>query len=126
MRTSSSSSTRSTVPLARIWSTNWISFRSSDAAALLDEAIHLRQTEPGPLPHFLGREKRIESFGENFLGHARARVADRDHDVLTRHDIFVRERIRFVEKCVGGFDRQFSAARHRITSVDGEIQYRVL
>ena len=53
-------------------------------AALLDDAIHRRQTQPRALPFFLGREKWLEDMRLRFCIHAGAVVADRHLDIRTR------------------------------------------
>ena len=55
-------------------------------AALLDDAVHGRQPEPGALAGRLGREERLERVLRTVGVHAAAGVAHREHHVLARRD----------------------------------------
>src|SRR5688572_13876601 len=58
-------------------------------ARLLHEAIYHRQPEAAALPHFLGREERLEDALQGFGGHPRSSVGDFDQRVLSgRQTIF--------------------------------------
>src|SRR5947209_3840710 len=50
-------------------------------AGLFDEAIDLRQAEPGPLPHLFGGEERLERLLDDVLRHADAGIRHGDHPV---------------------------------------------
>src|SRR5262249_11802124 len=45
---------------------------------LLDDPVDRRQPEAGPLAHFLGGEERLEEVRPHLVGHAAARVGDRE------------------------------------------------
>src|SRR5260370_761883 len=54
------------------------------AAALLDDAVHRRETEPGAFAALLGGEERLEDARLDGLLHADTVVADRQHHVAAR------------------------------------------
>src|SRR5206468_4506219 len=51
------------------------------AAALLDDAVHGRQSQPSASPLFFGGEEGLENLGKCLCIHAASGVADGQHDV---------------------------------------------
>ena len=92
------------------------------AAALLDNPVDGGQTQPGAFAFFLGREERLEQVGLGLGVHPAAGVAYPQHDVSARLDGHVGAGIVLVQLHVSRLDRELAALRHRVASVDCQIQ----
>jgi hypothetical protein len=57
--------------------------------------------------------------------HARAVVADGEHQVIAGLDRFQRGDVAAIEVHVGGFDQQLAAIRHRVPGVDDQVEQGV-
>src|SRR5207248_2424302 len=93
----------------------------NEAASLPDDTVDGRQAEPGAGPDLFRREKRLEDAGEMFVGDADSGIGDLyQHIVARRHELVsAAHRARLAD--IGGADRQGSAALHRVTRIDGQI-----
>src|SRR3954451_20098808 len=56
------------------------------AAGLAGEAENLAEAEPGALADGLGGEEGFENAVHDFAGHAVARIADADADIVSAHE----------------------------------------
>ncbi len=70
----------------------------------LHDAVDNGEPQAGPLSYFLGGEEGIEDMLPGFLVHAKARVGDREKDILPGHHILVASAIRFVKGDIAGMD----------------------
>ena len=91
-------------------------------AALVDDAIHGREAEPGALPQLLRRVERLEEMTQDRAVHADAGVADGEHHVRAGTRAWMLGGVSLVEFHVRGLDRQHAAARHRVAGVEREIE----
>jgi hypothetical protein len=89
------------------------------AARLVDDAVHRREPQPGPLPRLLGREKRLEDSLTDLVRHTDAGVADDERDPARRRSLGCVDHI--VRR-----DRQHAAVEHRVSRVDGEVEQHLL
>nr|GFA26693.1 hypothetical protein [Tanacetum cinerariifolium] len=97
--------------------------RPDGAAGLVHEPVDHRQAKAGALTDGFGGEERIENPVENFRGDAGARVGHADFDVVTLGQL------RLYSGCVRAGDvarahGQFTAARHGIARVEGQVYQR--
>ena len=90
---------------------------------LLDEAIGHRQAQSSTFAFGLGREERLECLLQNLRCHAGAGVGHFQQDIIAgRHRITGAV---LVEQGIGYFDCQPTAAIHRVTAVDGQVENHV-
>src|SRR5205807_3236820 len=92
------------------------------AAALLHDAVDGSQAEAGAAAFALGREERLEDALHRLAVHPAAGVAHVQHDVGARLDDAYPADGRLVDADVAGGDPQASAARHRVASIDHQVQ----
>ncbi len=92
------------------------------AAGLLDEAVDHAEAKTGAAAGVLGGEEGLEHPFQCALGHARAAVADRDHDVLAGRDLGVGGCVGLVQQGVGRLDGQTPSIGHGVPGVDGQVQ----
>ncbi len=90
------------------------------AFALLDDAVHRGQSEPGALQS-LGGVEGLEDVGLGIGVHAHAGVADGEHDVVAGLHRGMEAGVVGVEGDVGGLDGQLPAVRHGIAGVDRQV-----
>lgn len=93
---------------------------------MLDETINHREPKAGTLALRLGGEERLESLLDDIGGHARTGIGDREHDILTGHDLGMRPAVGIVEKGIADLDSQLAGAVHRISGVDRKVEQRIL
>ena len=96
------------------------------ALRLADEPIDLAETEPGPLPYWLGRKKGVKRTRNRFRGHPCAGIAYRQHDVLPSRNLRMSGCIVLVQIRIAGLDCQRAPRWHRVPSVDRKIYQGVL
>ena len=96
------------------------------SAALLGDAVHRGQPEPGALAHLLGGEEGLEDVRLDLGGHAVAGIADREHDVGARLDLGMGPGVGLVQGHVAGRERQPAPVRHRVAGVDGQVEQDLL
>ena len=90
-------------------------------AAMLHDAIHRGESEPGPFADFFRREERLENPAHRGLIHACSGITDREQDVASRfHGKMLRSED-LIEFYRGSFKNELAAARHGIARVDREI-----
>ena len=91
------------------------------AARLPHEAVHHAEAKPGAANTF-GREERVERLGDDLGRHARAGVADRDHDEIARHRLGILLAVIGIERHVARLDRQLAAAGHGVAGIDRQVE----
>ena len=91
------------------------------AAGLLGEAVDHAEAEPGAAAYPLGGEERLEHAIADVGRDAVTGVADGDHHELPGLHLAVGGSRGFVERHVGGLDRELAAAAHGIARIDREI-----
>ncbi len=96
------------------------------AARLFDEAIDHAEAEAGPAAKFLGGEERLEHPAEGIGGHARARVAHAESDILARPNLGVLGRVALVQVGVLGVDGELAAFGHGVAGVHSQVENRAL
>ena len=97
------------------------------AAALLDDAEHRREAEPGAGAGALGGEERLEQVLGDLLVHPVPGVADREQDVRAGDPLVaVRGDLLGVDLDVRGLDRQRAAVGHRVAGVGREVEDHAL
>src|SRR5215510_5843759 len=90
---------------------------------LFGEAVHLTETQPGPLSRTLGREVRIEDAGKNLRRNADAAIHQFDGDEFATQPIDCG----LAGKAhVTNRERKNAAVRHGVPRIDPEIQQREL
>jgi hypothetical protein len=92
------------------------------AAALLDDAVHDREAEPGAVLARLGREERLEDALEHLAVHAAAVVAHAQLHVVARGQIGQR----LGQPLLADGDRDAAAAGHGVARVDHQVQQHLL
>ena len=97
-----------------------------EAAGLLDDAIDGRQPKAGALADFLGGEERLEDLVDDVGGNPGAGVGDIDPDIIRRRHALVGHLRGFIRCQIAGLHRQLAAVRHRVASVDREIDDHLL
>jgi hypothetical protein len=90
-------------------------------AVLFDDPVTGRQTQSRSRPRILGREEGLERVRLHRALHAGARVADRELQERPRHDFRVQPADVIVEMHVARFVGHGSPARHRVSSVDRQV-----
>src|SRR4029077_13502587 len=80
------------------------------AAALLNDAVHRRQSEAGPVAGAFGGEERLEDVSRGLGVHAAAGIADRQLHPPPAIGLDIRQN-----------DADLTAAGHRVARVDGEV-----
>ena len=100
----------------------WLAVHPDIAAALLDDPVGRRQTEPGALVGTLGSEERVECPAAHRGAHPAAVVAKGQPDIVpgSDDDLFA-DHLR-IQRDVRGLDEDPAAAGHGLPRVDGEIQ----
>ena len=96
------------------------------AAALLDDAVHRGQTEPGAAVHGLRREERLEDPLERRGVHSLTRVLHAEHHVRSGHGLALRAEIVARERDVGGDQLDAAPVRHGVTRVDEQIHEHLI
>ena len=91
------------------------------SAALLDDAVHGRETKTRAFAALLGREERLENPRLRRLVHSGAGIGDGQHHVRAGDGAAMGRRVRGVELDVRRLDRQLPARQHRVASVDREV-----
>src|SRR5207247_6923394 len=107
-------------------SRSWLAIHLDKAAALLDDSIHGRQAQPGPLAHFLGGEEGFENMRLDRLLDAASGIAHGEHDVSAGRTIQLEAGALFVDFEVSGLERQPADARHGVPGVDYQVQAHLL
>ena len=93
---------------------------------LPDDAINHGKPETCALADFLGGEKGFEQVVQNFLVHAAAVVADRQHDIFAGNKTRPGGTIRFVEDNAFGLDGDLADAVDGIPGIDAEIDQNLV
>src|SRR5581483_3407118 len=96
------------------------------SAGLLDEAVKLAQSEPGPLSHRLCSEERLEHPRESLLAHAVSGIANGHEDIFARLELRVTGGKGLVELRLARFDGELATLRHRVAGVGCEIKENAL
>ena len=91
------------------------------AAGLLGEAVDHAEAEPGAAAYSLGGEERLEHPIADVGRNAVTGIADGDHHEQPGLDLAVGGSRGFVERHVGGRNRELAAAAHGIARIDREI-----
>src|SRR5271154_2097590 len=95
-------------------------------ARLLDEAIDHAKTKAGASTRRLRREERFESAPTHLLRHPRACIGYGNEDIATGADFWVHLRVVRIKAGLRQIDRQVSAARHRVSRINREVEQGVL
>src|SRR6476619_6006014 len=95
------------------------------SAALFDDAIDHRQSEPGAFADLFGGEKRLEDASLCFRVHSTARVMDAQSDIRADVSASMLIDIDLIELYIGCLDRQCAAVRHGISGIERQIQYHL-
>ena len=96
------------------------------AAALLHDAVHGGEAEPGSLPLLLGGEERLEDVGGGLRAHAGTGVAHREGHVGPRREVGPARRGRLADLDVANGDPDAPAARHGVARVHREVHEDLL
>ena len=96
------------------------------AAGLLDDAVDGGEAEPGPLPHLLGGEERLEDLLLHLRRHAGAGVGDFEEHVVAGLEALFLELRALRGRHVGGADLELAAVGHRVARVDGKVHDHLL
>ena len=89
--------------------------------ALLHDAEHRRESQPGSLSRLFRGEERLKDAGLRGRVHSYAGVRDRQHDVAARTDGEVSGGVRLVQFRIAGLYRQSASLGHGVPGVDGEV-----
>nr|GFA06095.1 hypothetical protein [Tanacetum cinerariifolium] len=103
-----------------------LAFDGHMAMRLLGEAVNHRQTQPGALANGLGGEERVEGAADDVLRHTAASVADAEHHVIARQQVFVGVGVVPLKAAVEGLDHQHAAIGHRVARVEHQIEQGAL
>src|SRR5687767_11271587 len=95
-------------------------------AALVDDAMHHRQSQSSPFPDILGGKKRFENPALTLDIDAVTGITDRQSDIAARFDTGMPVGLAIIEIDASGFDPQRAAIRHRVAGVEREIQHHLL
>ena len=104
----------------------WLAHDGDVAAALLDDAVHDRESETGALALLLRREERLEELRARLLVDAGAGVADAQPGVASRVPFDQRDRRGLVQLDLLDFDREAAPVGHRVPCVDHEVEHDLL
>ena len=98
------------------------------ALALLHDAVDGGEAEPGPLPHRLGGEERLEQVTERLRRHPLAGIGERQTQVGPRTDGEARWSAGHLRAELDGprLQREHPALRHRVPCIEGEIDQHLL
>src|SRR5205814_66890 len=95
-------------------------------AALLDDAVDGRQTEPRAFAFFLRREERLEDLRHDLGGHSRARVGDREPHVTAGRSAGTALTRISIEFDLIELDVNPASRGHRIAGVDDQVDEHLL
>src|SRR5579883_82452 len=95
------------------------------AARLTREAIDLGQAKPRVLRRVARREERLEGARRDLARHAGTFIADRDGDILARHDIEAARRL-FAALDIAGGDGHRTAGRACFARILGQGEKRLV
>src|ERR1041384_4716369 len=103
-----------------------LALHRDEAVALLDDPVHHREAEPGPLAERLGGEERLEEVGADLGRHAAAGIGHGEEHVGTpRRNLVVLLGGRG-QLHVPGLDRHPAAFGHGVARVDDQVHDRLL
>src|SRR5205814_7522568 len=94
----------------------------SDPSALLDDSIDSRQPEARPFSLLFGCEEGLEDVDLGLGVHPVACITHGKHDVFSGRRWRVSTGIFVIHGEIPGFDDEFSAVRHRVSSIDRQVQ----
>ncbi len=99
----------------------WFRVDPDVAAGLAHDAVDRGEPEPGPLPHILGREERLEDVLPGLAIHPDARIAHDELGIRARRDLEVSRRGFVVERHALRGDGDRAAFGDRISRVDDQV-----
>src|SRR5690606_11759902 len=97
-----------------------------EAAGLLDDAVHHRQSEARSLADFLGCEEWLEYLFQNVGGDPGAGVLDLDDHIVRRDEFAIPEGRSRLRACIPSPHVQIAAFRHGNAHVHGKVHHHLL
>src|SRR4029077_7243901 len=107
---------------AKLASPAWLAFHLHETAVLFHNAIDCGQSQPCPLPGFLGCKKGLEDPFTNAGVHSDARIADGEDSEPPRLENCVVPAFLFGEFGTVRLDAQAPSFWHGVTGIDAKIR----